>query len=185
MEFWSKGLGTKTLELRLLKGRTLRNEDVIYLEGRLEAPVSWDYIMPMRGDDVVDFFELLREPALARYVHGSPQRGRILLALMRHGVALAGLVVLQTVRSALGLLPPAEHVALDVPPASVLEKKKRKKAAEATPARKPYRRRLAHATTSAPSLTSAMREQLPLEEDPEALREAIDDAMEAASQIGE
>jgi hypothetical protein len=186
MEFWSKGLGTKTLVLDLGKGRTQRNQDVLYLDGRMEPPVEWDYIMPMRGEDVLDFFSLLEDPALARFVHRSPNRGRLYAALVGHGLALAGLVLLHVVRRMLGQVAPLENVQIQVPPASVLKKGRKKKSDdETTKQRKPYRRRLARPSTAAPSLTSAMREQAPILEDEEAVEEAIHDAMEAASHIGE
>jgi hypothetical protein len=75
-------------------------------------------------------------------------------------------------------------VSIQVPPESVLKKRRQKQAA-APPARKPYRRRLSQPTTSAPSLTAAMREQAPVLEDAESVREAIQEAMDAASHIGE
>jgi hypothetical protein len=187
MEFWSKGLGTKTLVLDLSRGRTQRNQDVLYLDGRMEPPVEWDYIMPMRGQDILDFFDLLADPGLARYVHRSPNRRHLYAALVGHGLGLAGLVLLHIARRVLGLVPARENVQIEVPPASVLKKRRKKKSDEdVAKARRPYRRRLSReAPSAAPSLTAAMREQEPLLEDAEEVEEAIQEAMEAASHIGE
>jgi len=176
MQFWSKGLGKKTIQLQLSKGETIASGDRLYLQGQMEAPVSWDYIMPMGGDDLVDFFELLKEPSLARFIHASPRRWQLYGAMVVQGLLLAGLVLGHALRRALGRTDRAPDVVIEVPPASV--RKKKTKAAAAT--RKPYRRRLGTKTTQAPSLSQAMKQQSPVAPEPDEEPESVEAAIQAA-----
>ena len=185
MHFWSKGLGTKTLELDLSKGEAIKGGDVLYLRGDMEPPITWDYIMPLRGRDIVDFLDLLHDPGLPGFVQRSPERARLYWAMARHGIELVGLLLVAIVRHVLGLVPAEPAVEIQVPPESVLKKRKKKKATPEKPARKAYRRRLKSSTTSAPSLTTAMREQHHDAPADDSVEDAIQEAMEAASHAGE
>ncbi len=185
MQFWSKGLGKKTISLLLSKGESQTSGDALYLIGRMEAPVDWDYIMPLRDDDIVDFFDLLRDPAIAQYIHSSPQRWQIYGAMLVRGLLLAGKVLAQVLRSALGRGGATSEIAIEVPPPSAYKKKKKKsKAADESgeAKKKPRRRRLSNRTTSAPSLSSGMvaTRSAFSGTDEEAVDEAIHDAMQAA-----
>jgi len=185
MDFWSKGLGKKTIQLRLSKAESLEGGDLLYLRGQMEAPVDWEYIMPMQGEDLIDFFGLLKDPSVADFVHASPRRWQLYGAMIVQGLLLAGLVAAHAFRHALGLVKAEQPVVIEVPPPSVL-KKKRKKATAKQPARKPYKRRLGSRTTSAPSLSQGMKQQhFQPEEEEESLDDAIQEAMRAASAIGE
>lgn len=183
MDFWSKGLGKKTIQLRLSKGESLKSGDLLYLRGQMEAPVDWEYIMPMRGGDLIDFFGLLKDPSVAEFVYASPRRWKLYGAMIVEGVKLAGVVAAHAVRHALGRVEAEQAVVIEIPPASVL-KKKRKKAGASQPARKPYKRRLGSKTTSAPSISQGMKQQR-FDEDEVSVDDAIQDAMRAASEIGE
>jgi hypothetical protein len=174
MQFWSKGLGKKTIQLTLSKGESIRSGDKLFLQGQMEAPVSWEYIMPMGGDDLVDFFELLKEPAVARYIHSSPNRWQLYGAMIVQGLLLAGMVLSQALRHAFGRTEAELDVKIEVPPASV-----RKKKAKATK-RKPYRRRLGTKTTEAPSLSQAMKQQSRVEPESDEETESVDEAIQAA-----
>ena len=183
MQFWSKGLGKKTIQLYMSKGESLTGGEFLYLRGTMEAPVSWEYIMPMRGEDIVDFFALLKDPAIAQFVHSSPRRWQLYGAMVVKGLQLAGLVCLEILRTLFGAETIEQGELIQVPPPSMLkQRKKRSKSAPA--ARKPYKRRLGSKTTSAPSLTNAMKQQS-FDEDAESIEDAIQDAMQAASEIAE
>jgi hypothetical protein len=185
MQCWSKGLGKKTIQLYMSKGESMTGGDFLYLRGTMEAPVSWEYIMPMRGEDIVDFLALLKDPAIARYIHSSPRRWELYGAMVTRGLALAGLVALEALRTIFGGAAVEEGEVIQVPPPSMLKnRKKKKKASDAKPARKAYKRKLGKSTTSAPSLTSAMKQQHEVDET-ESIDDAIQDAMEAASSISE
>jgi len=147
MDFWSKGLGKRTIALSLTKGEPLRSEGSLYLRGQMEEPVSWEYIMRLTEDDMVEFFELLKEPALAGYIAASPNRWKIYAGMLRGGVVIGALVVGVLVRRLFGLEAPQEEVILQVPPPT---ERKRKR---------PVRRRLGTRTTAAPTLEPVAEEE--------------------------
>ena len=60
MDFWSKGLGEQTIALSLTECESLKSEGMLYLKGRMEEPVSWEYIMSLSEDDMLDFGHLGR-----------------------------------------------------------------------------------------------------------------------------
>ncbi len=194
MKFWSKGLGKKTIDLSLAKGETIHTSGRLYVRGTMEAPVDWDYIMPLEGEDLVDFFDLLRDPSIARYVHQSPRRWRIYGSMLTEGLALGLEVAAAAVKQMLGRLEPMQEIEIQVPPPSVLKKKRKKKApakevdaAEAT-APKKRRRLLSRITTGAPSLTTGMKPSAApafsaAATSPEEVKEAMAEAMEAAKAI--
>lgn len=201
MKFWSKGLGKKTIDLYLSKGETVKSGDSLYVKGQMEAPVDWDYIMPLHGHDIIDFFDLLRDPTIARYIHASPNRWSLYWAMIYQGLLLGASVLGAALKQAFGGFKAREEVVIEVPPPSMMKLKKRKKAAQAARGaeaataeeqpkqRRPPRRRLRQRTTSAPSLTSSMTPSAapaftPLnQDDPDAVAEAMHEAMEAADSI--
>ena len=155
MEFWSKGLGEKKIELSLTKGESLLSEGTVCLRGTVEEPVSWEYIMRLTDDDMVDFFALLKEPALADYLYESPNRWRIYRDMVLGGLQLGLLVLAAVVRRLLGRETQEEEVVIQVPP--VAERKRKR----------PVRRRLGTKATATPTLGPSADE-----EDPAAARSA-------------
>ena len=98
MDFWSKGLGERTIALSLAQAESLKSEGTLCLRGRMKEPVSWEYIMRLAEDDLVDFFALLKEPALADYLYRSPKRWQLYAGLIRGGLQLALLVLVAVLR---------------------------------------------------------------------------------------
>jgi len=138
MQFWSKGLGEKRVELFLSKGASTCSGDKLYLQGQMEAPVSWDYIMPLSGEDLADFFELMREQSLATCIYDSPDRWRLYRAMVTGGLALALLLLVAWVRSFSG--SSQQEPVIQVPPPA--ERKKR-----------PARRRLGSGRPTGPAVS--------------------------------
>ena len=138
MDFWSKGLGEQTIALSLTDSEPLKSEGTLYLKGRMEEPVSWEYIMSLSEDDMVDFFTLLKEPAVADHLFESPNRWRIYRDMVVGGLRLAFLVLAAGLRRLLGREAQEEEVAIQVPP--VPERRRRR----------PGRRRLGSKASSAP-----------------------------------
>ena len=138
MDFWSKGLGEQTIALSLTDSEPLKSEGILYLKGRMEEPVSWEYIMSLSEDDMVDFFTLLKEPAVADHLFESPNRWRIYRDMVIGGLRLAFLVLAAGLRSLLGRESQEEEVAIQVPP---VPERRRKRAG---------RRRLGSKASSAP-----------------------------------
>lgn len=124
MNFWSKGLGVKTIDLRLGKGAAHPGADHLYVKGRVEAPVSWEYIVALRGGDFVDFFALLRDPAMADAIYRAPDRWRLLRGMVAAGIHVGALVVVTVVRLALGRSVTGDRVELELPPPSERKRKR-------------------------------------------------------------
>lgn len=99
MEFWSKGLGKKRINLYLGKTTAVKSGEKLYLCGQLEAPVSWEFIMPLTAEDIVDFFHVLRDPSLAAYLSRSPHRWRLYGTMLVGGLQLVLLAVTTLFRS--------------------------------------------------------------------------------------
>ena len=151
MQFWSKGLGKKQIGLTLSKGEQIAGCTHLYVKGQMEKPVDWEYIMPMRGEDIADFMALLKEPVLADYVYHSKDRWKLIGSMVFGGLVLL-LHVLKTVwQNAQGQNAPLEDVVLEVPPPSYRKKKG---------AKRKVRGRLGGAkTVSAPSAGPALDDE--------------------------
>jgi len=145
MEFWSKGLGKKTIALHLSRGESLVGEEALCLKGIMEEPVSWEYVMLLDDADLVDFFALLREPGLARYIHSSPGRWKLYAGLVTGGAQIAWLASLALLKRSFGDGVQEERVVIQLPPPSAVKKKSKKRAL--------YRRRLNTTTLEAPTMT--------------------------------
>ncbi len=124
MNFWSKGLGEKTMDLRLGKGEAHPGADRLYVKGHVEEPVSWEYIMALRGEDLEDILALLRDPVMADYIFAAPDRWRLIGRLAAGGIHVGWLVAGTVVRLLLGKSVTGELVELELPPPS---EKKRKR----------------------------------------------------------
>ena len=142
MDFWSKGLGEQTIALSLTDSEPLKSEGMLYLKGRMEEPVSWEYIMSLSEDDMVDFFTLLKEPAVADHLFESPNRWRLYGGMVVGGLRLAFLVLAVGMRRLLGREAQEEEVAIQVPP---VPERRRKR---------PGRRRLGSKASPAPPAES-------------------------------
>lgn len=116
MNFWSKGLGRRTINLRLGAGEAIDGGDKLYVRGLMEAPVSWEYIMRLQIDDLADFFELLRDPVLVDYVYDSPERWRLIRGMVVGGLQLAGLVLAAALQRRFAAGAVQQAVELDLPP---------------------------------------------------------------------
>jgi hypothetical protein len=116
MQFWSKGLGNRTVSLRLSAGEAVKSGDRLYVRGRTEEPVVWDYIMPLRGSDFTEFLALLREPRIVEYLYRSPHRWRLYATLLLGGTRFLWLLAVFLL---IGRRHPApEEPTIEVPPPS-------------------------------------------------------------------
>jgi hypothetical protein len=144
MEFWSKGLGKKTIALALTEGETQVSEEALCLKGVMDEPVSWEYVMLLEETDMVDFLAILQEPSLARYIHSSPNRWHLYAGLLKGGAQIALQVIGALWKNRFGSAVPEEKLVIQLPPPSMIKKKKRKKTL--------YRRRLSTTTLEAPKM---------------------------------
>ena len=90
MNLWSKGLGRMVLGIRLSERSHMKAEpDQTVLSGTMGDPVYWDYEVGLGERDVVDFLDLLKQPAAVRFVVTSRQRGVLLRSALAAAVVFA------------------------------------------------------------------------------------------------
>jgi hypothetical protein len=68
MEFWSKGLGRRSLILALGEEQVEADEEQVALSGKARAPVTWSYIMYLGRSDWTEFFEVALRPEIGSYL---------------------------------------------------------------------------------------------------------------------
>lgn len=145
MEFWSKGLGKKTIAMGLTAGESLVSEEALCLKGIMEEPVSWEYVMLLDEADIADFFAILQEPSLAKYIHSSPNRWHLYAGMAKGGAQVAWRAIVAMSKRSFGSEVQEERVVIQLPPPSMVKKKRKKKVL--------YRRRLGTTTLEAPTMT--------------------------------
>ena len=116
MDFWSKGLGKRTVRLYLRDGKVAKSGERLYVSGRMDEPMSWDYIMPLGASDFAEFMELLREPQVATLLYRSPRRGELYRTMVVGGLKLVLGLLFALVRHARGLDRGVVEPAIEVPP---------------------------------------------------------------------
>jgi hypothetical protein len=90
MNLWSKGLGRLVLSLRLSEcGDVEVEEEALVLRGTMGEPVYWSYAVRMRESDVLDFLELLEQPAAVRFMSTGERRWALLRTALGAAVAFA------------------------------------------------------------------------------------------------
>lgn len=122
MDFRSKGLGKRTVAVRLATSKVLKSGDKLYVSGTMEEPITWDYIMVLEGDDLVDFVGLLGDPTVAAYLFRSPDRWKLYRALLTRGARFLGLLLVAVIRARFSKVQPDEPV-IEVPPPTVRKRK--------------------------------------------------------------
>ena len=116
MDFWSKGLGKRTVRLYLRDGKVAKSGERLYVSGRMDEPMSWDYIMPLEASDFAEFMGLLREPEVASFLYHSPKRNAVYRTLVVDGLRLVLRLVAAMVRHSIGRDEGVEEPEIQVPP---------------------------------------------------------------------
>ncbi|MBW2314205.1 MAG: hypothetical protein JRH10_08445 [Deltaproteobacteria bacterium] len=99
MILWSKGLGKLVLNMRLSERSGMKADAPnVVIDGTMGAPTFWSYSVNLDEKDVVEFLELLMQPAPVRFLIGSDQRWSML------GSSLSGIghFVVRTIYRFLG-----------------------------------------------------------------------------------
>jgi len=81
VEFWSKGLGKRSMTVEIGTETVAVEDDLVLLRGTVKPPLSWKYQIEMDADDWVEFFGVATHPVIVRH----------LLARNRLGVAARAL----------------------------------------------------------------------------------------------
>jgi hypothetical protein len=77
MEFWSKGLGRRSLVLDLGRERVEADVDQVALTGNVSAPVTWNYIMYVDARDWTELFDLALRREMASYLLARTRLGAL------------------------------------------------------------------------------------------------------------
>ena len=90
MILWSKGLGKLVLRMSLAERSSAGVSDgKLVIDGTMGPPTHWDYSVKMKEDDVLDFVELLKQPAPVRYVVEEDSIGRLIRTALLSGLVFA------------------------------------------------------------------------------------------------
>jgi hypothetical protein len=99
---WSKGLGRLVLNLKLSERSSTTDRDgSLIIDGTMGPPTHWDYAVTMREDDVLDFVDLLKQPAPVRFLIEGEKPVTVLRTALTSGLVFAW----NTIRCFLGLAP--------------------------------------------------------------------------------
>lgn len=114
MILWSKGLGKLVLRMSLAeRSSASHHEGKLVIDGTMGAPTHWDYAVKMNEGDVLDFVELLKQPASIHFAVESGATGRLVTTALKSGVVFA----INTTRCFLGIAPrTTEAPTIAIPP---------------------------------------------------------------------
>lgn len=102
MILWSKGLGRLVLNLKLSERSSTTDRDgSLIIDGTMGPPTHWDYAVTMREDDVLDFVDLLKQPAPVRFLIEGEKPGAVARTALTSGLVFAW----NTIRCFLSLAP--------------------------------------------------------------------------------
>ncbi len=100
MILWSKGLGKLVLRMSLAeRSATSEQDETLVIDGTMGPPTHWDYAVKMNEADVLDFVDLLKQPAAVRFATEADATGPLVRAALTSGIVFAW----NTTRCFLGL----------------------------------------------------------------------------------
>ncbi len=83
MNVWSKGLGQRSLNLKLGDGEVRTESNQLFVEGMIEEPVWWEYRITLGVEDVTDIANIIGRGQTIRFILGSGRTGEVLLAFVK------------------------------------------------------------------------------------------------------
>lgn len=92
MEFWSKGLGRRSLNIACGTEAITQQDEQVLLTGTVGPPLSWEYTIVMDADDWLGFFEVAFHPVVLRHLT-RPRRLGVALRAGLHLIAFLALYV--------------------------------------------------------------------------------------------
>jgi hypothetical protein len=102
MILWSKGLGKLVLNMKLAERSSTEDRDGhLIIDGTMGPPTHWDYAVTMREGDVLDFIDLLKQPAPVRFLIEGEKPGAVVRTAFLSGVVFGW----NTLRCFLGSAP--------------------------------------------------------------------------------
>lgn len=103
MEFWSKGLGRRSMVIDIGTEHVEDAGNELVMTGTVKAPVNWNYIISMERKCWEDFFQVALSRSLARYL-ASPDKISLFVSLTAHVLVF---LVRYPIVWAVGLLRPS------------------------------------------------------------------------------
>ncbi len=90
MILWSKGLGKLVLRMKLAERSSARRRDGKFsIDGTMGPPTHWDYAVTLDEDDVLDFVELLKQPAPVDFLVEGKAPGAVVRTALTSGLLFA------------------------------------------------------------------------------------------------
>ena len=86
MEFWSRGLGKSTVNLRFEEGEVENCGDTVVITGMMGEPVFWEYRTTLTEQDLFDVIHIIPHPGIIDFLGGSEKRWSILFAIAKRGL---------------------------------------------------------------------------------------------------
>ena len=68
MEFWSTGLGKRSMGISVGEETVTVAGNDVFLKGTVRPPLSWHYTITMDKDDWIEFLEMAFHPVIIRYL---------------------------------------------------------------------------------------------------------------------
>ncbi|MCL5276593.1 MAG: hypothetical protein M1517_02235, partial [Deltaproteobacteria bacterium] len=68
MEFWSTGLGKRSMVWDVVRHEVKISDDDVLLAGVVKPPLSWRYTITMDKDDWLEFLETAFHPVIIGYL---------------------------------------------------------------------------------------------------------------------
>lgn len=110
MILWSKGLGRLVLNMKLAERSAVDQRDGnLVIDGTMGPPTHWDYAVNMGEEDVLDFVELLKQPAPVRFLIEGDNPGAVVRTALSSGVVFAW----NTARCFMGMVPSTTSASQD------------------------------------------------------------------------
>ena len=99
MDFWSRGLGDSSINLRFEEGVVENYGDSMEITGKMGEPVFWDYRTTVTEADIFDILHIMKHPDIVEFLGGTEKRWSLLFALIRGAVKFILLCGLDLLKS--------------------------------------------------------------------------------------
>ena len=89
MELWSKGLGTKTVNLSFGEAEMKDCGDRVVISGKMGPPVYWDYTVTMTEKDLSDVLYLAAQKGTISFLLGAKRRRSLYFIMVKQVMRIA------------------------------------------------------------------------------------------------
>jgi len=89
MELWSKGLGTKTVNLSFKEAEMKDCGDRVVINGKMGPPVYWDYTVTMTEEDLSGVLYLAAQKGTISFLLGVKRRRSLYFIMVKQVMKIA------------------------------------------------------------------------------------------------